>query len=185
MSQYYFTASSLPLLTIDSKPSITVESFLSTCELHATEKDYNILINSSIKVPANEEALSGVSKSCWEWEKSLRNELAKLRSQKMDISSDLYLRDGEVVFGTHRLAAEAFKIESPLDAENFLNAGRLDFLDSLSVGHYFDLTFLVIYYLKLQLLNRVSLFDSEKGFEKYKEIYKNILTAYEAGESEI
>ena len=39
MGQYYFTAASLPLLSLDGKPSITVESFLSTCELHMSEMD--------------------------------------------------------------------------------------------------------------------------------------------------
>ena len=46
----------------------------------------------------------------------------------------------EVVFGTQRIAQEAIKIDSPLDAENFLNTARLAFLESLTVGHYFDLT---------------------------------------------
>lgn len=185
MGQYYFTAASLPLLTIDAKPAITVEDFLGTCELHVSKRDYRILINSSIKVPDNEDALHGAAKDCWNWEKSLRNELAKLRAQKMEISSDEYIRPGEVAFDTHRIATEAVKIESPLEAENYLNIARLAYLDSLSVGHYFDLTFLVIYYLKLQILNRISNFDSEKGYLKYQEIYKNILAAYEAGGSEI
>ena len=185
MGQYYFTVASLPLLSIDTKPSITVESFLSTCELHVSKKDFEILVNSSINVPDNEEALNGVAKICWEWEKSLRNELAKLRAQNMNISSDEFLRTGDLIFGTHRIATEAITITSPLEAENYLNTARLAFLDTLSVGHYFDLTFLVIYYLKLQILDRISNFDSEKGYANYQEIYKNILTAYEAGGSEI
>lgn len=185
MRQYYFTAASLPLLSLDAKPSITVDSFLSTCELHLTTSDFSVLANSSIKVPESEDALTGVAKVCWDWEKSLRNELAKLRAAKMSISSDEYLKDGETVFDTHRIASEAFKVDSPLEAEGFLNAARLSFLDSISVGHYFDLNFLVIYYLKLQIFDRVSCFESEAGFKKYQEIYTNILTAYEAGGSEI
>ena len=185
MSQYYFTAASLPLLSIENKPTITVDDFLSTCELHLTSSDFNVLKNSSIKVPDNEEALTGVALICWNWEKSLRNELVKFRAGKLNVVSDEYIRPGDVAFGTGRIASEAVKLESPLDAENFLNAARLDFLDSLTVGHYFDLTFLVIYYLKLQIMDRISSFDSERGYEKYQEIYKNILTAYEAGGSEI
>lgn len=185
MAQYYFTASSLPLLSIDTKPGITTEAFLSTCELHLSKRDYSILVNTSIQIPENEDALSGVALQCWSWEKSLRNELVKLRANNLNLSADSFLKEGDVEFGTHRIATEAVKIESPLEAENYLNAARLAFLDSLSVGHYFDLTFLVIYYLKLQILDRMSLFDEEKGFEKYQEIYKNILTAYEAGGSEI
>ncbi len=185
MGQYYFTAATLPLLSSDSKPTITVDSFLSSCELHVTKSDYQILVNSSIKVPENEEALHGVAKTCWEWEKSLRNELVKLRAANMEINADEHIRTGDVAFGTHRIATEAIKIESPLEAENYLNIARLAFLESLCVGHFFDLTFLVIYYLKLQVLDRVSCFDSEVGYKKYQEIYKNILTAYEAGGSEI
>ena len=185
MGQYYFTAASLPLLSLETKPGITVDSFLSTCELHMTTSDFNILHNSSIKVPEDEESLTGVAKVCWNWEKSLRNELTKLRASNMGISSDQYLKVGETVFDTHRIATEAIKIESPLEAEAYLNAARLSFFDSLSVGHYFDLTFHVIYYLKLQVFDRISHFDSEKGYKKYKEIYKNILTAYEAEGSEI
>lgn len=185
MGQYYFTAASLPLLSLETKPGITVDSFLSTCELHMSSSDFKVLYNSSIKVPEDEEILTGVAKICWEWEKSLRNELSKLRASGMNIQSDQYLRAGEVVFDTNRIAAEAVKVESPIEAENYLNIARLAFLDSLSVGHYFDLTFLVIYYLKLQIFDRVSHFDSEEGFKKYQEIYKNILSAYEAGGSEI
>lgn len=185
MRQYYFTAASLPLLSLDAKPGITVDSFLSTCKLHLTVSDYTILVNSSIKVPESEGSLAGIAKVCWDWEKSLRNELAKLRAAKMNISSDEYIRIGETIFDTYRIAAEAIKIESPLEAEGFLNAARLEFLDSVSVGHYFDLTFLVIYYLKLQIFDRVSSFDIDSGYKKYREIYTNILTAYEAGGSEI
>ena len=146
---------------------------------------YEVLQNSSIKVPENEDLLTGVAKICWAWEKSLRNELVKLRANKLEISSDKFIRTGDVVFDTNRIAQEAIKIESPLDAENFLNIARLAFLDTLSVGHYFDLTFLVIYYLKLQILDRISKFDSIEGYKKYQEIYKNILSAYEADGSEI
>lgn len=185
MGQYYFTAASLPLLTLENKPSITIDSFLDTCELHMSNSDFTILKNSSVKVPENEESLHGVAKVCWEWEKSLRNELAKLRAAKTNLSADQYVREGEVVFDTNRVASEAFKIESPLEAENYLNVARLAFLDNLTVGHYFDLTFLVIYYLKLQVLDRISNFDKENGFKKYQEIYNNILSAYEADGSEI
>ncbi|QEN05797.1 DUF2764 family protein [Thiospirochaeta perfilievii] len=185
MGQYYFTAASLPILSLESIPSITLESFLSTCELHLSKRDFKILFNSSIKIPENENSLSGVAKVCWDWEKSLRNELAKLRAAKINKSAEEYVRTGDMVFDTQRIASEAFKIESPLEAETYLNVARLSFLESLSVGHYFDITFLVIYYLKLQILDRISNFDTDKGFKKYKEIYKNILTAYEAGGSEI
>ena len=185
MGQYYFTAASLPLLSLEIKPGITIGSFLSTCELHMSSSDFKTLYNSSIKVPEDEGLLTGVAKVCWDCEKSLRNELTKLRASNMETTADQYLKAGEVIFDTNRIATEAIKIESPLEAEAYLNAARLAFFDSLSVGHYFDLTFLVIYYLKLQIFDRISQFDSVEGYKKYQKIYKNILSAYEADGSEI
>ena len=110
--------------------------------------------------------------------------MVKLRASRLGLSPEVYLVDEENVYGTHRIATEAFKIDSPLEAELYLISERLNYLDSLLVGHYFDITFLIIYYLKLQALERASYFDSEIGFENYKKIYKNILESYETQEAE-
>jgi hypothetical protein len=134
------------------------------------------LLNCKISIPDDEELLQGASEHYWEWEKSLKNELVKLRSKSMNVDEKDYIRPGDTLFGVPEIAQSAMKIESPLEAENFLNRARWSALNELGTGHYFDFHALAIYYLQLQLLERKQLFDAEKGFEKYQEIYTNILS---------
>ena len=134
------------------------------------------LLNCKISVPDDEKLLEGAAKHFWEWEKSLKNELVKLRAKKMNVDEKEFIRPGEILFGVPEIAQSAMKIDSPLEAENFLNRERWAALNELGTGHFFDFHALAIYYLQLQLLERKQLFDVERGFEKYQEIYKNILS---------
>ncbi|MCP4163417.1 MAG: DUF2764 family protein [Deltaproteobacteria bacterium] len=176
MSLYYYTMSSLPMLSYDGLLHITSELFLDYCSRELTEESMEKLLNCKISIPDNPELLEGAVLHYWEWEKSLRNELVKLRAKNMNVDEKDYLRDGDILFGIPEIAQTAMKIDSPLEAENFLNNARWTTLDELVTGHFFDFHALSIYYLQLQLLERKQLFDSEKGFENYQEIYKNILS---------
>ena len=53
--------------------------------------------------------------------------------------------------------------QSPYKAEVELLKIRWDFLSHHEVGHYFDLTALIVYGLKLQLLGRMQDFKEAKG----------------------
>jgi len=59
---------------------------------------------------------------------------------------------------------------NPLDKEIKLMRTRWEFLDNLSVGRYFDLGALIIYYLKLQILERKDSFNKEKGREVFDQL---------------
>ena len=76
--------------------------------------------------------------------------------------------------GTAEIAREAAAQESPLAAEELLNRARWSFLDDLEVGCFFTIEKLIIYYLRLQILERKSLFNKEAGTERYKSIYQSI-----------
>ena len=69
----------------------------------------------------------------------------------------------------------SFMKDSPIHAEHVLNNARWDYLENLKTGHYFDLEILVIYYLQLQILQRISHFKAEEGFKKYQSIYSDII----------
>jgi len=57
----------------------------------------------------------------------------------------------------------------PLTVEKNLLLWRWQFLDSLEFGHYFDLEFLIMYYLRLQILKRLFTFNKKIGREKYQQ----------------
>jgi len=53
--------------------------------------------------------------------------------------------------------------KNPLEIEKRLMRAQWDFLEEQEIGHFFDLDFLIIYYLKLQILERMFSFNKEKG----------------------
>ncbi|MDZ7797926.1 MAG: DUF2764 family protein [Candidatus Marinimicrobia bacterium] len=59
---------------------------------------------------------------------------------------------------------------------------RWQWIEDHEVEHYSDLDFFVLYYLKLQILHRVSRFKEEAGEKAFKEIVKKITENHETHE---
>jgi hypothetical protein len=64
---------------------------------------------------------------------------------------------------------------NPLDIELKLIKYRWDWLEEREFGHYSDLDFFLLYYLKLQLLQRVATFKQEVGQEAFEALIKSKL----------
>jgi hypothetical protein len=93
-----------------------------------------------------------------EWvnfEVALRNELVRARAsrKKIDPSKFLRLPDSPQAWISH-IAMLAYRCTSILEAERILDQARWNFLEDLSQGHYFDFDYLLIYGLKLKILER-------------------------------
>ena len=92
---------------------------------------------------------------------ALRNELVKIRAARKKVDPLRYQRYGG--YGdpsiTH-IALHAHRTPSILEAEKILDQARWRFLDELSVGHYFDIDFLVAYANKLLVLERWDRIDT-------------------------
>lgn len=93
----------------------------------------------------------------------VRNALVRLRAVRLGLEPDEFVRGDIFDHSQTLLAEEAFNANSPLMAEEILNKARWRYLDELEFGHYFDIERLVIFFIKLQILERISLFDTEKG----------------------
>jgi hypothetical protein len=74
-----------------------------------------------------------------------------------------------------RVANMATDIESPLEAEKFLNNYRLEFLETLRPMDNFSGEFIYYYGLKLKLISHIKQFDSNVGEMAYKNIYNSIM----------
>jgi hypothetical protein len=71
---------------------------------------------------------------------------------------------------------------NPLETEKRLLKIRWDLLDEAEKSHHFDLGFLVIYYLKLQILQMLSRFDKEKGKDRFHRlVYETSLAGQDSG----
>lgn len=176
MSAYYYVAASLPLLLdADQKPPMASSELLEFCRRFLSDADFDDL--SGCDLNPEESRGGGFSDRYREWERSLRNHLLTLRAQEQGVEDEPFRRESPPVFGTRRIAQEAMNCSTPLEAEIYLDNERWSYVDDLANGHFFDMEFLQGYRLKLLLQERRSLFEEEKGFAAYKQIYSRVLEA--------
>ncbi len=171
MSRYYYTVASLPMLFYDGDLPMSRSTFLEMCAIELTDNDYRLMEKTSLSDFSGVHQSASNALEAWRtWEGSLRNELAGLRSQTKGWEAEKYVREGSEAFGVEQTAREATGTDSPLAGEDVLNKARWSFLDGLEVGHHFDMEKLVIYFLKLQILERKASFNKEKGLGKFEEL---------------
>ena len=171
MGQYYYAVSSLPYLHFDSEVYPSHDEFIQLCEHNLSRSDMRELAR--IDVDAGPALRGGRLKKWFDWNRSLAAELAILRAEKLGLDTDAFQRV-EKVSGTEELAREIFGQGSPLTAEEVLERARWAFLEELEVGHYFDLQKLMVYGLKVSILERKAQFDTEAGLENFKRIYSAV-----------
>lgn len=171
MGQHYYLVSTLPLLFYHTDQAMSRPEFLELCRPLLAKADFRVLSAAGLSSFATGSSGCVVLDKWLEWEKALRNELVKLRAKKKAVEPEGQLVDYAELLGVAELARQAAAEESPLAAEDRLNRARWDYLDQLEVLHFFDLAKLVIYSLRLQVLERKRLFDRERGKTRFQAQY--------------
>lgn len=156
MAAYYpYLISTLPMLHFGIKPPFSSEKFLEICRQFIPEADIEVIKKAVINGEYAAAQIQPTLKKWQDFDTGLRNELVKIRCLHKHIASEKYLRaDGYVPAYIIHLASTVHRTPDILEAEKLLGQGRWYFLDGLSFGHYFDLDFLLIYALKLFILER-------------------------------
>jgi len=176
LAQYYYLVASLPLLFYDSESIPSHEDFLATCRQHVSPGHFRLLVSAST-TDLRDAVPSCKTLDLWRhWEIALRNELVRLRAKNRGREAQAYLIDSPGVLAPQAIAREAFAQESPLQAEDALNRARWSYLDELEVGHYFDIEKILVYALRLQILQRKALFDRDRGRETFDKLYAEIIS---------
>ncbi|MBI9105522.1 MAG: DUF2764 family protein [Spirochaetales bacterium] len=172
MAQYYYTVASLPTVQLEQEPPITIEYFLDACSYTIKEKDFHILQMATI-LPEGKPSHPAIA-SWYAWEMTLRNELVKMRALNTGFDAAQYLREGDNVSGPFDAAREAVSSANPALGEDVLDRARWRYLEEMQMGHIFDMTALIVYYLKLQIAQRRKVMTVEKGTRIYKDLYNRI-----------
>lgn len=171
MGQYYYAVTSLPQLFFDSDYYPSTVEFLDMCRQHLSPRDLRAL-----EIVASGEEIGGRAAKLLEewtgWNASLLNDLALLRAQHLGRNLE-DMSAGEVI-GTEELAREIYSQDSPLAAEEALERLRWKLLDDLEVGHYFDIQKVIVYYLRLLILERIAQFSAERGLENFTTAYETV-----------
>ncbi len=141
------------------------------CQGLIPDRDIDVL-KSALQIggPVSETTQRTLSK--WQaFDKSLRNELVRARAGRKKLDPLKYLRgDGYTESTIVHVAMTAARNLSIIEAEEELDRMRWQELDELAFGHYFDIDFLIVYCLKLQILERwerIKTADKEKVLEEH------------------
>lgn len=158
--EYYYLVASLPYLRFGHAPGISKSEFFSECKKWLDRED--IIDVTSVDV-SDLKVRSGERFMVSEWKRfdlAMREELAQIRLSAKEGAR------GKVPL----LLKEIFEERTPLLAEKNIQKKRWDFLDELESGFHLDINVLIIYCLKIQILERLSGFDKEEGMEMFKNL---------------
>ena len=160
MDKYYYFASQLPSLFFKQKSFPSKQYFLEEAEKWLSKRDVDVIIKLNLSNYKIKDEKFSFLKRWLDFENNLRTEISKYRKARLE----------NYQFASKMFSSSIFKEKTPLQIEEFFLQLRWDFIEEMEFGHYSDLQFLVLYYLRLQILERLSLFDKEQGKEKFSDL---------------
>jgi len=173
VGSYYYLAAQLPYLVYGQGVPMSSAAFKDLARDMMSSADAAVLDYCTLE-PAARRTPSAFINRFWEWESALRLNLARNRAQKLK-------REGVAVdapeYPADAVAAAktALAMESPLEAEIFLDKARWNAIESLQGISAFSQNAMYAYLLKLLLMERRAAFKTEEGFTEYKALYDAIL----------
>jgi hypothetical protein len=160
---YYFLVASLPAQAWGDPPALAAEEFRARCVEQLSAPDLAELD----AVLAGWAGPGGTSSFAVAWrgfETHLRGTVARTRALRLGLDVAPYRREGERWENSVLEAVEdAFARPHPLEREQELDRFRWARLDDLGLGHFFDLTAVLIYGLRRQLCERWAGLTVEAG----------------------
>ncbi len=161
---------------------MTHEAFLNQCRGWLAAREMEVLERALLDVSRVAPEGPGCrALTLWlAYENTVRNTLARLRAKRLDKPPDPWLRRGlgvDAHAGEH--ARAAMDADNPLDVEIRLLNARWRFLDQVCGGAVFSLCAVVVYSLKLQILNRYRQFDEKQGEDALERVYERIFDGSE------
>lgn len=191
LGELYYLNASLPTLIPGEPVPMSSEAFVALCRGHLGEEDFESLqacrLWQSQPTPSasTSSSPSGPPKQATQqrwiaFERGLRWRLAGLRADQLGwensgvaVADASAAEDGTVIRET---AQAAFEDSDPLAAETQLFQARWHFLDELDRLSFMTLDNLVIYHLKLQLLEGQAELSRERGQQNLADLRRIIET---------
>ena len=182
MGSYYYLGAQLPYLVYGQNPPMSSSAFKAMAWEHMSSGDAELLDFCTLD-PDPPKDTSGATKegartrsdfiNSWkEWERVLRLNLAKSRALKLKRDA---VDAPDAPVDAAIAAKNAMTMESPLEAEVFLDKARWDAIDSFQGISVFSESAIYAYLLKLLIMERRMVFDTDEGYNEYKGLYAAIL----------
>ena len=191
MDSYFFLGAQLPHLNYEQGMPMSSADFIALVQNKMSSKDSSIFKYCTLNPCSVPDSDSGKTakkiksdfiKRWNEWEESLRLNLASGRAKKLKRQDAAALPSGTNEDAAV-VAKHALSLESPLEAEMFLDKARWNAIDNLKGMSIFSESAMYAYFLKLLLMERRACFNTEEGFAEYKRLYAAILADAGTGEA--
>ena len=176
MAKYYFMSQlpSLDGISENMALPITEERFLELCQRFLSEGAKKEISKLTLTPPkAYEKSTSDLVEAWNKAERELRFALGKVRADKLKKNFDSENKQFPVELV--KVARTAVDMDSPLEAEKYLNRYRMELLETLRPLNAFSEDSVFYYGLKLKLLQRMGQFNADIGEAAYKNIYNSIM----------
>ncbi len=185
MGSYYYLVAQLPAISFGSVPAMRSKDFIDLASYLLTAKDADLLAQCSLDpFPEADGALaplvatgSALIDGWRTWEGALRLNMAKLRAQNLKRDGAGNREAPADPLNASAAARAAIAVESPLDADLFLDRARWDAIEAFQGFDYFGRDTVYAYLLKLLLLERRAIFKVDEGFAEYTALYASIMEA--------
>jgi hypothetical protein len=184
---YYYLIAQLPYLAYGQAAPMSSLAFKDLCKSTLSPADTALLDLCALDPdpgsgePAYGEAPAGTSSAFldnWRrWERTLRLNLARYRTQRLKREGGTPVDPPDDPADAAATAKAAVSMESPLEAEFFLDKSRWDAIEAFQGLDYFNRNTIYAYLLKLLLMERRSLFRIEEGLREYQGLYASVLAA--------
>jgi len=158
-NKYYYFVSTLPCIEFGKPIPVTKEAFLEEASKWLTSKDLSLLKQVDIRDLSQKTTDTDFLKQWKQYDVNLRQQLKQARS----------IRKNSLDEKPSQEAAEILSEQTPLFAERAFEKRRYDFLENIELDYHFDLNFLVLYFLKLQIVKRLESFSKEEAETVFKE----------------
>jgi hypothetical protein len=158
----YYLIPSLPEIEADKKPRVSSHEFLDICRQYIPVGDFNLLEQCQLYKFDWRHPFELVG----EWyslECDLRNQLSELRAEKLGRQPLIFFRGDYLRGKIEDEVRSLYQLREPHAIAEALFNRRLRLLNRLHSGQFFNVKWLSIYYLKLQLVEERLKYSKEAG----------------------
>ena len=173
---FIYFAGSLPMLFFGEKSPLSVAAFDEDAA-RLMDGESCALLKKVTLFAEDTDGLPAAAKKFYDWETALRNSTLEVRKKFRADAGDFKRGNPDFYSNIMPAVTQAANTNDLLEAEKILDRLRWEVLDDLSAGHYFDLDFLAVYRIKLQILAKYANRTVEKGNQALEDILTDLLEA--------
>lgn len=161
-ASYFYLVSGLPAITIGEKLPIPLADTLATCRNFLPPKEMELLEKLDLLTAPSKEYPESI-RQYLAWEQAMRNRLVFLRTYKVGIDPDTYLRSDSDVFASVENYIHEFFNLPVLEKEQKLDQFRWVALEHITAPEHFNFAALCAYKIKALIAEKWDMRKPETG----------------------